>query len=143
MEYKNYYKISVRELCHEVKERNPEAIKEMAKYFIENVDYSNSILIPVPQHEGYAIYTKEIAVLIAKETGVEILDIIKSKPRKTLYEMKKNKENIILGFYTTSKYDLRGKNILLLDNVLATGKTIRECEKAVGYKMKPVVYGAT
>lgn len=144
IEFNNYYNNSVRELCHEVKDRNPDAINEMAQYFIENFQLNkDSILIPAPQHEGFAIYTKEIAERVANETGCQVLDIIKSNPRPTLYQMKLINKRMGLGFYTNQKYDLRKRNVYLVDNVFATGKTFNECRKLIGKELKPLVYGAT
>lgn len=137
--YNRYRDSRVRELCHGVKERDPVAIREMADYFL-NLDIitSNSILIPAPQHEGRAIYTKEIAEIIARQTGCRIADILKSAPRKPLYEQKKLKQKMALGFYLEGRVD--GDEVYFLDNMIDTGTTYREANRLLNWKLKPLVY---
>jgi len=137
--FNKYYDKHVREVCHGVKERDPMAIKEMAQFFL-NLEVINkgSILVPAPQHEGYAIYTKEIAEIITDQVGCTIADVLKSKPRKTLYEQKANKEKAILRFELISSVD--GTEIYFLDNVINTGTTFREANRLLQGRLKPLVY---
>ena len=137
--YNRYRDSRVRELCHGVKERDPVAIREMADYFL-NLDIitSNSILIPAPQHEGRAIYTKKIAEILSRETGCRIADILKSAPRKPLYEQKKLKQKMALGFYLEGQ--TYGDEMYFLDNVIDTGTTYREANRLLNGILRPLVY---
>lgn len=140
--YNNYYEGQTREICHEIKERNEECYQIMADYFLEQeIIDSQCLLIPAPQHEGYAIYTKKIAELISKKSGAKVLDIIKSRPRDTLYEYKQRHQNVILDFKITDKQTFNNQNVFLVDNVLHTGQTLYTCQKLIKHQLIPLVYG--
>lgn len=140
--YNNYIERNTREICHEIKKRNEECYRIMADFFLaQEIIDSQSLLIPAPQHEGYAIYTKEIAEMIASESGAEVADVIKSRPRQTLYECKQKHQPINLGFELPERLNLSGKKLYFVDNVLHTGQTLYTCEKLIGCKLIPLVYG--
>ena len=137
--FNNYYDRKVREICHAVKERDTVAIKEVADYFLDlELIKRSSILIPAPQHEGFAIYTREIADIVANETGCRIADVLVSTPRKTLYEQK------IAGSYDGLHFRIKenvdGKELFFLDNVIDTGATFREANALLQGRLKPLVY---
>lgn len=86
--YNDYLRGNTREICHEIKNNNEECCKVMADFFLaQEIIDSHCLLIPAPQHEGYAIYTKKIAEMIAAKSGAQVMDIIKSNPRETLCEL--------------------------------------------------------
>lgn len=124
-----YSDYGVREICHGVKERNQDCILEMAAYLSKQVT-SDSILVPVPQHTGRAEYTKEIADLISGWTGACVADVLGCKPHESGYRLKKRGEKYSPRFF------LRGEKpvgrVVLIDNVIATGATIREAERVIG-----------
>ena len=136
-----YSEKKVRELCHGVKERDQVAIREMADYFL-NLDVlnPNSILVPAPQHEGYAIYTKQIAEIIAKHIGCRVADVLISKPRETLYEAKLNKGFMPLDF--ALKNEIVGEDIYFIDNVIDTGTTFRTANRLFKGKLMPLIYAS-
>lgn len=140
--YNNYFDKDIREICHEIKNRNKECYLIMAEYFLNQEIIDNqSILIPAPQHEGFAIYTKKIAEIIASKSGAKVLDVIKSTPRKTLYECKQKHEKIVLNFNITEKMSFTNQKVFLVDNVLHTGQTLSTCQKILGHQLIPLVYG--
>lgn len=140
--YNNYFERNIREICHEIKNRNEESYKIMADYFLNQEIIDNQcLLIPAPQHEGYAIYTKKIAEIIASKSGAKVLDIIKSNPRKTLYECKQKHKKIVLNFEITEKMSFGSQKVFLVDNVLHTGQTLSTCQKILGHPLIPLVYG--
>lgn len=140
--YNDYFHGDTREICHEIKNRNRECYRIMADFFLEQeIINENCLLIPAPQHEGYAIYTKEIAEMIALKSGAKVVDMIKSNPRKTLYEYKQNHQKIVLDFRTTEKLRVSDQKIFLVDNVLNTGQTLRTCQTVIGQQLIPLVYG--
>ena len=144
VKYNYYYDGDTREICHEIKQFNQECLEIMANYFLnQNIITKDTILIPAPQHQGYSIYTKEIANIIEKESGASVKDIIVCNPRKTLYEMKQNKEKQILNFHLKEELELTSSNIFLIDNVLDTGLTYLTCQKLFKQKIIPLVYGCT
>lgn len=142
--YNNYLHGDTREICHEIKNRNIECCKIMADFFLEQeIIDKNCLLVPAPQHEGYAIYTKVIAEMIASKSGAKVVDIIKSNPRKPLYEYKQNHQKITLNFELTEKLFVDIQKVFFVDNVLHTGQTLQTCEKIIGYQLIPLVYGVS
>lgn len=140
--YNDYFKGDTREICHEIKNRNEECYHIMANFFLEQEIIDNqSILIPAPQHEGYAIYTKSIAELIALKSGARVLDVIKSSPRKPLYEYKQKHMIAVLNFYTTEEVVFGNQKVFLVDNVLHTGQTFSACQKILRHRLIPLMYG--
>lgn len=130
----------VRDLCHGVKDRDQIAIKEMAEYFIGlDIINANSIIIPAPQHEGYAIYTKQIAEIVARETKAKICDVLRCKPHEMLYKQKKKGRVIIPKLYLTEQLIETG-NIFFLDNVIDTGTTFNAANIIFKGNLKPLVY---
>lgn len=100
--YNYYYDKNIREICHEIKKNNLECCEIMANYFLnQEIIKEGDILIPIPQHNGYSIYTKQIAQLISLQTNAIVEDIIKSKPRETLYELKKQNKKVSLDFFSS------------------------------------------
>ena len=132
-----YYQGNTREICHGIKEMDIDCMNTMIEFILNNKFIKKGdILIPAPQHQGYAIYTKYIAEEIAKETGAIVKDVVKSKPREMLY---KNR-NINLNFYTTEILNTQN-TIFFVDNVISTGKTLNETSKLFGRYLEPLVYG--
>ncbi len=138
----NYYERKIREICHGVKDRDPIAILEMADYFLNlEIVKKGSILVPAPQHEGYAIYTRQIADILSRETGCKIEDVLISQPRKTLYEQKMANNAGIVQFELIK--NIKGSDIFFLDNVIDTGTTFFEANKLLNGRLKPLVYAKT
>lgn len=134
------YQKRIRDICHGVKECDPIAINEMADYFI-NLDIINadSILIPAPNHQGFAIYTKQIADIIAENTGAIVNDILKCLPHETLYHQKKTGKIHKPVMYLTKKIETE-KQIYFLDNVIDTGTTYYAANRLLGGRMNPLVF---
>lgn len=140
MKFNIYYNKKVRELCHGVKVNDCIAIKEMAEYFINlGIVNKNTIIIPSPQHIGYAQYTKEIAEIVANETKALVKDVLRCKPHEGMYQMKHKGKIKIPEFYLTES--IEGNEIYFLDNVIATGTTYREAKKLIK-NIQPLIYAA-
>ena len=121
-----YYDASglYREIAHGLKRGDDSAIEIASKQMAKMIP-PNSILVPVPSHTGNADCTLKLANAIAKITGSDVVDALKGKSRRSLYEMKKNGEKIdsdYLGFYLDRPIE-SGKNVIFVDNVIATGTT--------------------
>jgi hypothetical protein len=134
------YKKRIRYLCHLIKEGNLEAIDEasliMAKYVPPN-----SILIPIPSHNGKATYTLKLAQFIAKRSKSKVMDLLSSQPREMLYKLKQNgidPKNINLDFKTTPDPDgtiaktlSNTRNVILIDNVVSSGITYEQAQNTI------------
>lgn len=130
--YLNYYEPRMRELCHAVKECDLDAAKDAANMLLDMDIPVDAILIPVPQHTGQAVYTKEIADIIACETGIEVMDILRCKPRETLYALKKRGIGVSnAGIYSLTAVP-NGRLVYLIDNVIDTGSTVMSAGQALG-----------
>lgn len=143
--YNYYYDKNIREICHEIKKNNLECCEIMANYFLnQEIIKEEDILIPIPQHNGYSIYTKQIAQLISLQTNAIVEDIIKSKPRETLYELKKQNKKVSLDFFISKNLKEIKSNVFLIDNVLDTGQTFFTCRNLLnGINIIPLVYAYT
>lgn len=141
MTYNSYYNTpGVRDICHAVKQNSTAAIKTIAEYLTEQDDIkTHDILIPVPQHTGRAIYNKAIADIIATRTGADICDVLRCKPRETLYKQKlRQSEQLHTDFYLADEIPT-GK-IYIIDNVIATGKTIFDICELLNTSFIPLVF---
>lgn len=104
--------------------------------FAEGVD----LIVPVPLH-----YTRLIkrrynqSALLAKElgklTGIEVdyKSLIKGKITKPQIDCDGNErlKNVKDAFYVKNIANIKDKRILLIDDVLTTGSTLKECAKAL------------
>lgn len=73
-----------------------------------------------------------IANYVSTQYGNKTLPLlIKSRDNKTQKELSKKEriENVKNVFVFNQKYDVKGKNILLIDDVCTTGATLNECSK--------------
>ena len=126
----------MRELCHAAKEGR--RLDEIANGFIGLwMLNKNSIIIPVPNHVGYAEYTLKIAEIIAEATGSKVCDIVKCKPHEPIYNLKKLGQIPSVEFYLVS--DPPEGDIYILDTVTATGYTMESVRRLLG-KGRPLVY---
>lgn len=145
VKYNYYYDKNIREICHEIKKNNLECCEIMANYFLnQEIIREGDILIPIPQHNGYSVYTKQIAQLISLQTNAIVEDIIKSNPRKTLYELKKQNKKVSLDFFLSKNLEKTNGNVFLIDNVLDTGQTFITCKNLLnGINVTPLMYAYT
>lgn len=134
-----YYSPGVRNICHAVKHNNSHAVRLIAEYLTEQADIKpHDIIVPVPQHTGRATYNKAISDIIAHKTGAKTADILRCKPRETLYFQKlRQSEPLHTDFYLTDEIPT-GK-IYIIDNVIATGKTIFDISELLNTSFIPLV----
>lgn len=144
--YLDYYTVSgVRETCHAVKQDLDPDLRQKALIEIASVLASTGVadetsyLVPSPQHTGTPIYTKEIAELIASETGAHLLDIVRCEPHEPFYEHKIRGSFDIPKFFIVSEYPERG-SLVLIDNVISSGSTYRAINALFDRELIPLVY---
>ena len=95
-------------------------------------------LIPIPltskkfRERGYN-QTYELAVCISKRLKIPIwnkcLLKIKDTPSQTTLTAEERQKNVEGTFALSPKADVRGRVLLLVDDVFTTGATVRECAK--------------
>lgn len=106
------------------------------------------ILVPVPGHEGIVSDSSRLlADAIGQQTGISTAEILTGDRRKSsFFNIKKygdrlgiNPEDVDFGFRLADDADkqyLYGKKVILVDNVLDTGKTINDAKVALEKSLK-------
>jgi ComF family protein len=98
------------------------------------------VIIPVPLHpkrekkRGFnqaQIIAKELAEL----EGVRLLEgvLVKTKniPPQTFLQLKEREKNVRGAFRVNKEEEIKGRVVLLVDDVYTTGSTIRECSSVL------------
>lgn len=137
----NTYNTETKKACYDIKniDTRKEAIDIMISFFNKTINLTNGdVIVPAPQHIGYADYTLELATKLVAGSNAIIADILKCVPHKSVCDQKKE------GIKPTIKMYLKGeipksKNIYFLDNVIATGTTYNEACKLIP-GIKPLVF---
>jgi ComF family protein len=102
--------------------------------FIESSD----IIVPIPMHKLKRLsrlynQTQYLAKSLSDLSKINMISdlLIKYKYTKpqTSLNQKARKKNINNSFLVNKKYDIKGKTILIIDDVITTGSTISECAK--------------
>jgi len=103
-------------------------------------DFSDFYLIPVPLEKKRLKWrgfnqSEEIAREIAKALKTPLLNNVLYKIKQTLPQMelseKERRENIKGAFLVKNKGEIKGRKILLLDDVYTTGSTMNECARVL------------
>ncbi len=97
------------------------------------------VLLPVPLHwskrlmRGYN-QSHEIALGMAEVLGIAVSDnIVARKPHKTqsLQDAKKRRNNLVGKMTARYVEELDGLNVAIVDDIITTGATARECVRAL------------
>lgn len=100
---------------------------------------AETIIIPVPLHKRrYNWRGFNQAFLLSRHIACEfqlpvsenlLLRVKNTKPQTKIKSMKERKENIKGAFLCLAKEDIKGKNVILVDDVCTTLATLNECAK--------------
>ena len=120
-----------------------ELIKEGVSFVLEkeNIDY----IIPVPiSKERKAERGFNQVEVILEELKLRYTKIKRIKNTKKMFQIlneEKRDQNIKNSFFVTADVDLNNKNILLFDDIITTGSTLREIKKEIqkSYNVKKVI----
>ena len=108
-------------------------------------DKGVDVIVPVPLHYTRLVKRKYnqaamLAVELSKMTGipVDLTHLVRHRKTRPQVEFsgQKKKKNVKGAFSVKSINAFQGKRVLLVDDVLTTGSTLRECAKAIS-KAKP------
>lgn len=113
----------------------------IAKILAEDIR-PGDVLIPAPNHNGYAEYTLRIAKQIEKMSGARVCDCIRVLPHDMCYKAGTqlrycDKRNLI-HLYMAS-HIIAGNRYLFVDNVIDTGATYDAASEIVP-TLKPLVF---
>lgn len=107
---------------------------ENIKSFLKNFD----LIIPVPMFKtkklkrGYN-QTELLAENLSKNLNIEYNKniLIKSKENKTqsLLELSERKQNVENVFEIKNSFEVKNKNIILIDDIFTTGSTVQVCSE--------------
>lgn len=110
------------------------------------------LIIPIPLHNerlrarGFnqsELIANEFAKKLNMESSNNILVRIKNTPKQSLLSMEERKNNMENAFEVVSKDSIKGKTILIIDDVYTTGATIDECAKVLKKAKAKEVYSLT
>lgn len=127
-----------RDICHKVKtnytrknagKQNWESVK--IRNAVQDSIPRGAIVVPIPNHYGYADYTLSILEDVRHKNYFTIIDALEGTPRQTtLYDDKINGcANTALGFKLKAALPNDLSNVYLFDVVYATGYTMLEAMK--------------
>jgi ComF family protein len=140
------YNHIIKKLIHTFKYQSPWMLCDLFVNWISLIHnkliYGIDIVIPVPIHKhkvmkrGYnqsAVLSRKLAEKYGKKCFVGVLlktHQTKSQSSLNSYERRTN----VVGSFATNKrliHSLRGKSILLVDDVITTGSTLLECKRSL------------
>ncbi len=99
-----------------------------------------NLIIAVPLHSvrkrerGYnqaSLIAQKLASYIACDYSSDIIERVNNTLSQATLEHDKRQENISQAFKLKKNIDLKGKSVILLDDVFTTGSTVEECCKVL------------
>lgn len=138
-----YYEGVLRDIIFSLKYKKLTSAKSSLKYIIKSHLNKNTkdalkkfIIIPIPlysskERERGFNQARLISEILSEIAGTNILlnNLVRIKDTKPQVDMKSHKErgeNIQNAFIVTNKESIKGKNIILVDDVFTSGSTMRE-----------------
>ena len=114
--------------------------KLMVDYLLKNNEFKNKLdlIIPVPLHKndlkkrGFnqsVLLGKVIGNYFSIPVGESVLIKKNLTPFQVNLSKKEREKNILRAFSVEKPEEIKGKNILILDDVFTTGATVEECAK--------------
>ncbi len=117
-------------------------IKIIEPYLEKNKHYFNDfdIITSVPLHNLRKRYRgfnqsellgEQICIILNKQYYNDVLIKTVNTPPQTTVEKHKRQKNIENAFVVNSIYNIKGKKILLIDDIFTSGNTIEECARTL------------
>ena len=144
----------MRELAYRIKGADWDAVQEAADRIVaaipDEVDGASTVLVPIPNSSGSTDANLDLAERIARAIGAEVLDVLRSSPRASTRQKKVSGAPQLLardmpmslrGWFDIS--DIADKDILLVDNVIDTGATLRAAQSALGRRVGALALAVT
>lgn len=109
---------------------------------LKGKDWDIDAIMPVPLHEqrlaerGYN-QSYLLAMEIGRECGIDVLDGVLSRIKHTESQTSLSRlermKNVKDAFMVMDTRYVRGKSILIVDDIMTTGSTLNECSKVLKY----------
>ncbi len=133
------------QVCGRLRERIREALRD------EPLFSDVELVLPVPLHprrlreRGYnqaAVLAKDVARALARPLREDVMRrIVDTEPRRAGMDARERAQSIAGSFAVTSEEAVRGKVILLVDDVYTSGATLNECARTVRQAGARLVFG--
>jgi ComF family protein len=150
------FEATIRSAVHQLKYRNLRAIaiplaRMMADYLSDN-PLPYDIVIPVPLHHkrlrerGYnqsELLAKEIGKLTGFRVEEDSLTRLRHTTAQAMTKSMQERHANLAGAFTCCSENIRGKKILLIDDVATSGATLDACAKALKSAGAVSVWGLT
>ena len=128
--------------------------KLMVDYLLKNDEFKKKVdlIIPVPLHKndlkkrGFnqsVLLSKVIGDYFFIPVGEKVLIKKKLTPFQVNLSKKEREKNILRAFSVEKPEEIKGKNILILDDVFTTGSTVEECAKELKEARAKKIYVLT
>ncbi|BDU51086.1 ComF family protein [Haliovirga abyssi] len=119
-------------------------IKEKVNYLLDKENIDEIISVPININRKRKRGFNQVDLILDK-LKLDYIKIKRIKNTKSMYKIlneNKRKENIKNSFKIDKNLDLNNKNILIVDDVITTGSTLKEIEKNIRklYKPNKIIY---
>jgi len=113
---------------------------EILSQGIKSRNWQIDLIIPIPIHHlkkaerGYNqsdFIVKGLSKLLKIPSSSKILKRVRYTQSQTQLNQKEREENVAEAFKVKRRRSIKGKNLLLVDDVITTGATILECGKVL------------
>lgn len=116
--------------------------RTMARYMAPLLDQlpGNAVLVPVPLHRGRiwtrgfnqsALIARELARRLGVSVETEALQRVKATPPLKGLSAQQRRRTVAGAFRVNSSAELRGRTVVLVDDVLTTGSTANACARVL------------
>jgi len=150
-----YYTGVIREAVHQLKYQNDIGIPRiLASYLLKIVQTENwelDLVIPIPlsgtkqEQRGYnqaERLARPLAEVLKKPLSTEGLRRIRENTSQVDLDVRSRRENV-RGVFKAEPSIVRGKNILLIDDVFTTGATLESASQALRDANSGLIYAVT
>lgn len=113
---------------------------ELLISYLEREKIKADIIVPIPlgpkrkRERGYN-QSELIAQIVSERTGIVLLDALKrlreTKPQSELTGINERISNVLDSFMLKEDINVKGKDIILLDDVFTSGSTMLQASKAL------------
>lgn len=117
-------------------------------YDVSAIDYITYVpMHPLKQHERGYNQSKLLARDIGKELGIPLKTFLKkikdNDPQHKCSSMAQRRENVRGVYKAVNTENIKGKTVLIIDDILTTGYTLGECSRVLEKKSKAKIICAT